>query len=471
MVSMFKEWCKSHGFFEKNPNPSHVFMDGGVLSVPFDRLNDFYKKYVECIHLNEKVYLVEQKTVDAYNFFVDLDYKDDDPMTIEEIQRVCKFICDKVSKHGGKDALVCVSKPKSVGDLIKTGVHINWPNFPVNRSSALALREHVINTLTLVYGSKDWNEIVDLSVYGSSERNTRGSGFRMPFSHKWVTHRACNGKGCAACNRVGKETQSEYLPVLMYKHGPLSMFQKISPEPTVEIMEMATLRSECTEPNVIEGARQMKTEGDFTANQTKNELKDPETCALLETFIRKNMQGQAHARIKNIYKEKNSYLVATTSKYCENTKRNHGSNHVWFHVLGDTVSQKCFCRCETMRGRFYGFCKDFSGRRHQLPPTIVDRLQVMKYKSPPKKKITEAPKVDPNEDLKMYIKKYMIDDENLQIHKINKERGKKSVITTNHVCRVCSTNATFTVVKSEIQQNCKCSTRKHRLIDKIVSKL
>jgi hypothetical protein len=77
----------------------------------------------------------------------------------------------------------------------------------------------------------------------------------------------------------------------------------------------------------------------------------------------------------------------------------------------------------------------------------------------------------PGKKAPILIKKYMIDDENLQIHKINKERGKKSVITTNHVCRVCSTNATFTVVKSEIQQNCKCSTRKHRLIDKIVSKL
>lgn len=54
--------------------------------------------------------------------------------------------------------------------------------------------------------------------------------------------------------------------------------------------------------------------------QTKNELKGPETHALLETFIRKNMEGQVHTRIKNIYKEKNIYLVATTSKHCESTK-------------------------------------------------------------------------------------------------------------------------------------------------------
>jgi hypothetical protein len=469
MVSMFKEWCKEHGFLGKNPNPSHVFMDGGVLSVPFDRLKEFYEKYVECITLNEKVYLVEQKTIDAYNFFVDLDYKDDDILTIEEIKRVCKVICDKVSKYGGKDALVCVSKPKKVGDFMKTGVHINWPDFAVNRSSALALREHVINTLNIAYGSKDWNDIVDLSVYGSNERNTRGSGFRMPFSHKWVTHKECNGKGCSGCDR-GKETQSEYLPILMYKHGPLAMFQNISPEPTLEIMFMATLRSECTEPNIIEGLHKKK-EGSFTASQLKDELKDPETCALLETFIRRHMEGQVDARVKNLYREKNSYLVATTSRYCENTKRSHGSNHVWFHILGDTIFQKCFCRCETMKGRFYGFCKDFSGRRHQLPPSIVEKLQVTKYKPLPKKKPIEKPREDVREDLKTYIKKYMVQDDNLEIHTIENVKGKKKLVKTNHTCPMCSTQSDFSIFKNEIQKICKCVNRKHRLIDKIVSKL
>src|SRR5210317_297771 len=113
---MFRNWCKSNGFC-KATNLSHVLMDGGRLSVPFDRLNDFYEKYVECIHSGEKLFVVEQKTVEAYNFFVDLDYKDDDAMTIEEVERVCRVICDKVSKYGGKDALVSVAKPKPVGDL------------------------------------------------------------------------------------------------------------------------------------------------------------------------------------------------------------------------------------------------------------------------------------------------------------------------------------------------------------------
>ena len=50
-------------------------MDGGVLSVPFDRLNQFNEKYIEAIRSGEKLFIVEQKSP-TYNFFVDIDYKD-----------------------------------------------------------------------------------------------------------------------------------------------------------------------------------------------------------------------------------------------------------------------------------------------------------------------------------------------------------------------------------------------------------
>ena len=73
---MFKTWCKEQGFWN-NTNVSHVLMDGGVLSVPFDRLNDFYIKYTDSYNSGEKIFVVEQKT-ENYNFFVDIDYKDED---------------------------------------------------------------------------------------------------------------------------------------------------------------------------------------------------------------------------------------------------------------------------------------------------------------------------------------------------------------------------------------------------------
>ena len=130
-------------------------------------------------------------------FFVDLDYKDETELTVTQIESICKIICDKVNKfEGAGNALISIAEPKQVsGKLIKTGVHINWEGFTVNRSSAIAIREHVIDTLKLVYGSVNWEDVVDSAVYGSSDRKTQGSGFRMPFSHKRAKHEECSGQG------------------------------------------------------------------------------------------------------------------------------------------------------------------------------------------------------------------------------------------------------------------------------------
>jgi hypothetical protein len=72
---MFKAWCASQKF-NNATNLSHVLMDGGVLSVPFDKLNVFYEQYVDAVKRGERLYVVEQKS-DTYNFFVDIDYKDE----------------------------------------------------------------------------------------------------------------------------------------------------------------------------------------------------------------------------------------------------------------------------------------------------------------------------------------------------------------------------------------------------------
>jgi hypothetical protein len=462
---MFKLWCKDQGF-ANNSDLSHVLMDGGVLSVPFDRLNDFYEKCVESYISGEKIYVVEQKT-ENYNFFMDLDYKDDDELTFDQIKSICKVICDKVSKFGGKDALISVAEPKTIGNLIKTGIHINWPGFVVNRSSALTLRDHVINTLNLAYGSRDWKDIVDISVYGNSSRNTKGSGFRMPWSHKRAKHEACTGQGCEKCNNTGKETQSEYLPVFVYKHGPLSMLQKTEQKPSVEMLHMATLRTQGTDPVLIEGAREENT---FTNAQTKDEFKNQEAVLLVEAFIRKHMEGQSTASVTKMYKHKNQFLVSTTSKYCENLRRAHSSNHIWFHISGDTIAQKCFCNCETMKGRFYGFCKDFSGRKHQLPKKITDILyedgKVETYV--PKKKIVTEPEQDL---LEKFIKKHIIKKETFSIETLKREGFKKYTVTTKETCDTCKETIFFSILKNQIQQMCKCKCRAHNLIDKIVSTL
>ena len=460
---MFKRWCKDQGF-ANNSDLSHVLMDGGVLSVPFDKLNDFYEKCVEVYNSGEKIFVVEQKT-ENYNFFMDLDYKDDEEMSFEQIKSVCKVICDKVSKFGGKDALISVAEPKPIDTLIKTGIHINWPGFVVNRSSALGIRDHVINTLNLAYGSRDWKDIVDISVYGNNSRNTKGSGFRMPWSHKKGKHEACAGQGCELCNNTGKETQSEYLPIFIYKHGPSSTLQKTEQKPSVDILHMATLRTQSMEPVIIEGTRE---EATFTTLQTKNEFKDQEALLLVEAFVRKNVEGQTTASITKMFKYNKQFLVSTNSKYCENKKCNHNSNHVWFHIVGDTIAQKCFSTTNVLRQ--YGFCKDFSGRRHQLSNKITDILyedgKVETYT--PKKKVV----VEPEQNLlEKFIKKYIVKKETFVIESLKREGVKKYTVTTKEICDTCKETISFSILKSHIQQVCKCKCRAHNLTDKIVSTL
>ena len=460
---MFKRWCKDQGF-SNNSDLSHVLMDGGVLSVPFDKLNDFYEKCVEVYNSGEKIFVVEQKT-ENYNFFMDLDYKDDEEMSFEQIKSVCKVICDKVSKFGGKDALISVAEPKPIDTLIKTGIHINWPGFVVNRSSALGLRDHVINTLNLAYGSRDWKDIVDISVYGNNSRNTKGSGFRMPWSHKKGKHEACAGQGCELCNNTGKETQSEYLPIFMYKHGPSSTLQKTEQKPSVDILHMATLRTQNMEPVIIEGTRE---EATFTTLQTKNEFKNQEALLLVEAFVRKHVEGQTTASITKMFKYNKQFLVSTNSKYCENKKCNHNSNHVWFHIVGDTIAQKCFSTTNVLRQ--YGFCKDFSGRRHQLSKKITDVLyedgKVETYT--PKKKVI----VEPEQNLlEKFIKKYIVKKETFILESLKREGVKKYTVATKESCDTCKETITFSILKSQIHQVCKCKCRAHNLTDKIVSTL
>ncbi len=356
---MFRTWCQKQGF-SNGSNLSHVLMDGGKLSVPFDRLNEFYDVYIKAVKSGEKVCVVEQKT-DTYNFFVDLDYKDDEDIPFERLEEYVQTICDRVTHFGGEDVLISVAEPKPHGDTIKYGIHMNWPGFIVDHGSAMALHSHIVSSLSLLFPGKPWNDIVDTAVYGGGKRNVKGSGFRMPWAHKYV-------KG---------EYQGEYRPVLNYTHENGKLSRIFDREPSVEIMHMATLRTERTDVVIVEGST--RDEGSFTLKETKNVLQNEAVVRNIELFIQKNMDGQGRAEVTKIFSDKQSYLVSTTSKYCENLQRDHGSNHVWFRIDGHVIIQKCFCTCETMKGRRYGFCKDFYGRKHTLPSKIFEQLYPKGY--------------------------------------------------------------------------------------------
>lgn len=454
-------------------------MDGGVLSVPFDKLNIFYEKYIEAILSGEKLFVVEQKS-EFYNFFVDIDYKDDRALTVDEIQDICKIICDKVKRHGGKECLVSVSPPKSVGDLVKTGVHLNWPGFVVDQASALALREHVLVALSQGKSGVDWNEIIDSSVYGSIQRRSKGSGLRMPWSHKMAKHQQCGGQGCEGCGGVGKIVQVAYLPLFIYTCEPLSTLMRIEQTPSLKILKMSAVRTAQVQHVNVEPPSVVIKEGTFSSAQTTDELHDNELKSLIEKFIQRNMEGQNMSVVTKLFKHKDTYLVGTNSKYCENLKRSHSSNHVWFHISGAKIAQKCFCRCETIRGRRDGFCKDFYGRQHVLPTNIVDKLYTKKEelkKCPEFKQFEEKPEIKQSNvkpQLESFIQRFAIGQKDTRIANITRQKNNFIVLTTSNYCEQLQSNheghcMSYFIQKNKIKQKCPICKRCPRVRTYVLS--
>jgi hypothetical protein len=391
-----------------------------------------------------------------------------------------------VKRHGGRECIISIAPPKKSGNLTKTGVHLNWPNFVVDQVSAIALREHILIALSKAKGSIDWNEIIDAAVYGNAERKTKGSGFRMPWSYKRAKHDACGGRGCAHCDK-GKVDQLAYLPFFVYKPGPpLSAILNIGQDPSLEILKMATVRTNEPQITHIEPPSIKIKEGAFTKEETKDELYDDELKNMVETFIRTNLEGQNNAYVQKLFKRRDTYLVSTNSKYCENLKRDHGSNHVWFIISGQTILQKCFCLCETLRGRRDGFCKDFCGRRHQLSRTIVDRLYPKKEelkKCPEIKKFVDKPPLNQSDvkpHLELFIKKSMKAPEDTQVVSIRKDKNKFVALTTSTYCESIKGShedvvMSYIINGKEIKQLCpKCkknTSRTHCLHMNIVKLL
>ncbi len=291
--------------------PTHVLMDGGQLHVPEAETNLFWAEYVSSIFAGQKLYVVEQKT-ERFNFFVDVDFKSDEPLGDESAFELCHKIHEAV---GAERCLVARAPPRRVKDCIKSGLHIHWPGLVVTRSEAMALRTRIL----LELDHESWAGVIDSSVYG-------GSGLRCLWSHK-------------------KPEGEPYVPWREVPSGAA-----LSTVPSVETLKLFAVRTK----QEVSGAPQQRVTSTHVEENTSK----------MEEFIRKNLEGQEAARIKKIRKtqkgEGKGLCVETDSRYCEHIGAEHKSNHVWFYIHKGIIQQKCLDE----------ECLEFSGRKHNLPPSI-----------------------------------------------------------------------------------------------------
>lgn len=271
---------------------THVLMDGGILDVPREDTQEFYRVYIDLVNLGTKLYVVEQKT-ENFKFFVDLDYKAPEKLKDEDLLQFCSIIHESV---GVGRCLIARARPRAVGEgLVKSGVHIHWPDLVVNRTQALNLRTKIILSL----GAGPWETIIDGSVYA-------GSGLRMLWSHK-------------------KPSGDPYVP-WRELNGP-----DLPKEPSVENLALFAVR-------------------------TDEEPKKTETlvnCEALEAYVQRYLMGQRRARIKKVQRhDHDGWFAQTDSKFCERIKNEHKSNHVWFSIHSGRISQRCLDEeCTEFKGQ------------------------------------------------------------------------------------------------------------------------
>ena len=291
-----------------NGHATHVLMDGGILFVPTEETREFHQSCVDAIKSGTKLYVVEQKT-ELFKFFVDLDYKAQEKLKDEDLLQFCSIIRDAID-HTSR-CLIARARPRPVGEgLIKSGVHIHWPDLVVTKTQALHFRTKIILKLT-EYLAFDWDRVIDASVYG-------GSGLRMLWSHK-------------------KPTGDPYIP---WRDLDGALFAK---EPNVETMELFAVRTD-EEPR----------QEDVLENNGP-----------LEEFVRKYLEGQGRTRIKKVQRhDHDGWFAQTDAKYCECIHKEHKSNHIWFSIRSGRVFQRCFDED----------CREFRGQEHILPPSIVEQL-------------------------------------------------------------------------------------------------
>ena len=270
--------------------PSHISMNGGPsLAVPQQQNYEFSKAYITQVKSN-KLYLVELKTP-IFRFFMDIDYLSKDKLTRDGIIELSKRVNDKIPGR----CLVSVSRSKEKDGLIKSGIHLHWPNLKVTKKKALELRELV---------DEDIKPFVDESVY-------KGSGLRMLWSHK-------------------RGDEYPYVPLVDLSTGVF-----FDQNPDVDTLQLFSIRTK-------------EISNDKEVVQKRDNL--------LEEFINKYVSNHEDTIIKKVSKKNKMWKLECNSRYCENKGAEHKSNHVYFVVDTTrwTIHQECFDECcKGYKGRLY----------------------------------------------------------------------------------------------------------------------
>lgn len=306
--------------------------------------------------------------------------------------------------------------------LYKHGIHFHWPDVQVKFENALHMRMSMMAALErmdwtsyLGVSTLDWNSVFDDSVYGTCDNSI--SSLRMVGAPKASKCSVCKGdaakkSSCSPCNFRGHEIDPVHYKMFELYEGDVlnedetrrlrnnfaALLRKtdIRCDEKVEVSKNWKLYPGCP-PLIKKDGRKRKCNPDLQGVEkkfTKNpEIKDPEKEAILRKYLIKLSPHYANASMRILYEEHKSASkskvqtwLSTTSNvasykcplrgdganFCLNLKKNggfHNSQNVYMKVIPKDVSKneyearmKCFCKCETIEGRYGHPCHMFESK-------------------------------------------------------------------------------------------------------------
>lgn len=432
-LNSLTRWFCDHGCFIKTRSnqrdtraPTHLLLSGGKIHVPDADEDTFLTQYADSVARGEYVYVVEARTP-VYKFLMDLDFTTPEETGEPEIQDVLRVVHETVAAcFPGRTAaqcrmVVCRTDNKTINKhvpgadermkLIKTGIHLIWPEVLVDSELALRLREVVLYRLTEEFGHRPaynpWSDVVDRCVYAAN-------GLRMVGSRKMTVCPACRNrpapkKECTQCGCRGRIDEGRpYVPAqVLQGHGfnpealaALQDRQHMVRELTIRTRAKAPLQPSFPEwapapassPDRRPSAQRRRRSAERTRKSapvpTEHEFSDgPVLAALpvadrrhrtLATFIRTYFPQRPEITHVHPTEPGDYYLARSNSRFCLNKGSRHNHNTVYFFVDKRGVRQKCFCRCDVQRR--FGRCAEYSSAVHPISEHVRRVLWPTQYR-------------------------------------------------------------------------------------------
>lgn len=349
------------------------------------------------------LYLVEKPT-EIFRLFMDFDFKQRmgvTPQGIEALARVVHRVVAKFWVHA-QSVIVCCSNYTTTDTtdaegtkvpLIKTGVHLHWPDVYCTTETLLHVRESILSELQDTFGGRSfpmnaWSDVFDVAPYNHGSK--QGSGLRLLGSKK-ATPCVCKRQKekpdfCDKCqNRGYLDADGHGRPYLLWavftddmrdieqERSFLKNFHDLVKATSIRAHEAA---SPCTIPM---GAplyfEQTETRKRKVTHRAKEVVHGDPSFEACELAIRSHPH-YGHIVVNHVAKKADAFLVHVTgmnSRFCQNMGREHRSNRIWFKITPDGVRQRCHDDGESTEMK-YMLCKEYESAPWPLPGASIKVL-------------------------------------------------------------------------------------------------